>query len=205
MASIENPQLFPCDYVRIHVRLKDQREYNWTHWVPNKAVEKLFGITSDEPYLSGEEYANKQARGYLENGIYHLSGGVEEYITPDKIDEVSTTVEKKELTMEEIVTREAHLSDACNVTIRPSHSKKPTLQQAIDAIDELLHGKTTVNVFFEKLRLPKSSKPGADVMLTPTHEGFVAPDGMLVNIRLMFPDDTLYMIVELMRRQKLNG
>jgi len=202
----ETSQLFPCEYVRLNAKLKDRRKFSWTHWVPNKAIDDLLGISSDEPYQTAEKYAEEKARDYLEHGIVYIpSDGAEEHITPDKIEEVSTVVEKKNLTLAEILIAEAHLRGSHSVTVSPRR-RRPSLQQAVDGMDEMLNGKITLNEFFAKLQVPQSSENGANVLLKATANGYVPmAGGTPVNIRPLFHDDVLFKLVDIRRVQIVSG
>jgi hypothetical protein len=206
MPNPKIPQLFAVEYVRLKVKLRDRRKLSWTHWVPNKAADDLFGITPDEPYLTGDEYAKMQARGYVENGIYALwDGRDEEFITADKIEKVSTEVEKKNLTMPEILIAEAHLRNPRNVTVSPPR-KRPSLQVVIDTLDDMLNGKVTLNDFFAKVAQPQRSENAANILLKATDNGYVAASGgSPVNIRPLFQDDILFQLVEIRRVQVAKG
>jgi hypothetical protein len=142
----------------------------------------------------------------MNNGIYHASNGDEECITPDKIKEVSTVVDKRNLTMPQIfIAAEEHRRGSHDVTVRP-RPKKRSLQEAADTLDEMLHGKVTLNRFFAKIGLPPRSETGANILLRPTESGCVAAsDGKAVNIRPLFPSDMLFQLVEMRRKRILNG
>jgi hypothetical protein len=80
------------------------------------------------------------------------------------------------------------------------------LQEAVDAIDEMMKGNLTLNDLFSKLRLPKRSEAAAKCLLNAIVGGFESiPAGALVNIRPLFPDDLLYQIVEIRRVQMIQG
>ena len=200
------PAVFACEYVRVNAKLKDGRQLSWTHWVPNRTVDDLLGITPDEPYKSGEQYADEKARAYLGNGIYALWDGTEEeYILPGKIRDLSTTLEKKHLSLSEILMREAHLRDPRDVKVRPPR-KRPTLQEAVDAMDDLLAGKITVNDFFRKLGHPQRSDAVANTKIKATDSGYEeVSSGVPLNIRPLFADDMLYAILEIRRVQVAKG
>jgi hypothetical protein len=42
------------------------RTFTWSHWVPNKGVDELLGITAKEPYLSAEDYEREKAKSTWE-------------------------------------------------------------------------------------------------------------------------------------------
>ncbi|MGI8770820.1 MAG: hypothetical protein ACR2JE_05245 [Acidobacteriaceae bacterium] len=207
MTTPEIPQLFTCEYVRICAKFNDGRRPSWTHWVPNKAVDDLFGITTNEQYQTAEHFADEKASSYLQGGICVLWEGTEEeeYIPADKIIEVSTSVEQRHLTIAEIMIREAHLHNPSCIKLIPSR-KQPSLQQTVDALDEMLSGKATLNDFFAQLRMPQRSEPAANTLLRPINGGYASvSDEKHLDIRPLFPDDTLYHIVEIRRVQLLHG
>ena len=142
---------FPCKYVQLKARLSDGRTLTWSHWSPNKVMDELFGIAAEEPYLSAEDYARGLAKSYTEDGIYHRANGDEEYITADKIKELSTTIESKNLTLRDILLHEAHLSDPREARVRPQPDRRITLQRAIDKMEDVMHGRATLNEFFAKV------------------------------------------------------
>lgn len=207
MATPDFERSFSCQYVRLKAKLKDGRTFSWTHWVPNEAVDEIFGIADgNDPYLTADQYAAKVGRDYTEDGIYHLSNGDEEYITTDRIEEVSTTIEKKNLTLTEIMMHEAHLRGARDVSVRPQPDKRLSLQQAIDTMDDMLNGKATLNDFFAKFRQPQRSEAAANTFLEVNANGYATVlDGKSVNIRPLFRDDTLFMLVEIRRQQIVLG
>jgi len=153
MLTPEIPGLFTCEYIGFGANLEGGRELNWTLWVPNRAIDGLFGITPGEEYLTADKFADVISKEYLLSGLHvRLEDSSEEYIGPEKVVELSTVAEHFNLTMAEILVREAQVRAPQNLQVRPS--RKPlSLQEAVDAIDEMLKGNLTLNDLFSKLRL----------------------------------------------------
>jgi hypothetical protein len=63
----------------------------------------------------------------MENGIYHWSNGEKEFIEMDKIEKVSVEVEKKNLTVPEILIGAVQLRGSRNVTMNPPPSAETWL------------------------------------------------------------------------------
>jgi hypothetical protein len=202
----EIPELFACEYIAFSATLDDGRRLNWTHWVPNIAVDKRFGVTPDEEYVTADIFADEKSKGYMLHGIHvRWDGGTEEYIAPAKVVQVSTVVERKHLALPEILMREAHLRAPQNLQVHPPR-KRLSLQETIGAIDDLLIGNATLNELFSKLRLPKRNEVEANWLLKATEQGYESiSSGAPLDIRTLFPDDLLYQIVEIRRIQVLQG
>jgi hypothetical protein len=107
---MEVPRVFRCQYVKLRAKLDDGRTLNWAHWVPNKSVDEAFGTAGPKPtdYKTAEEFAESTARGYMTTGIHAFwDGSDDELIPADKIKELTTSVEDKNLTMADIFVMEA--------------------------------------------------------------------------------------------------
>jgi hypothetical protein len=204
------PQVFSCEYVKLHAKLNDGRRLDWSHWVPNKAVDDLFGNADPDSasYKTADEFADEQARGYMRNGIRVLwdNGSEEEIISADKIKELTTEIERVNLSVAQIFSREKHLYETPReVTVRPPR-KRPSVQEIVDVLDRFLKGTATLNDFFAKVGQPPRPEPAANALLTLTGTGYAyLSNGQPVSLRPLFSDEVLFGIVEIRRQQVLQG
>jgi len=201
--------LFTCEYVKLQAKLNDGQRFEWSQWVPNQAVDTLLGMAGVDTstYPPADDFAKEQARFYMRNGIRVIwDAGGEELVPPNRILELTTSVEKLNLTIAEIFMPEAHLHDKrSEVTVMPPR-KRPSVQEFVDVMDRFMNGTATLNELFARVRQPARPETEANAFLWPTEAGYVKiADGQPVNLRPLFSNDVLFGIVEIRRAQVLQG